>query len=205
MIRLTLRSGVGRSIDGSPITADGLARLNVKEVGAIGLLVDDEITPLGDVFDVQRIDSPRGVDLEVIADRSVHHLAAGQRGGVMLVDSDIGDRLANRMRRGTVIVLGDCGDGAASLAIAGTVVVTGQMGEFCGFGMRRGTLVTSASPGAGWSEPTPLRTPFAAVLAKRLPPIASLQPIGEALIGGGAQTRRGDRRVGGQGEWWQCF
>ena len=228
LIRLTLRHSVREPIDASVIAADGFDGLDQFGIESVRLTVNHESAALGEIFTVQLSPSDGCVDLEITAGQSVHHLGARQRRGTMVVQShagdhvaspvgssafgmsggtilirgNAGDRVAHRLRRGTVIVLGDCGLGTASLAVAGTVVIAGKTGDLAGFGMRRGTLVTRQPPGPGWSSPRRLRTPFAPLLAEQLPADAALQPIREAIRGGGVTTRRGDVRVGGQAEWW---
>jgi formylmethanofuran dehydrogenase subunit C len=65
----------------------------------------------------------------------------GLRGGVVVVQGDVGSLAGQRMRRGIVAVGGSCGAAAAFELRAGTVLVTGRVGPHPGLGMRRGSLV----------------------------------------------------------------
>jgi formylmethanofuran dehydrogenase subunit C len=66
---------------------------------------------------------------------------AGMRGGVVVVRSDAGERVGDRMRRGTIVVEGRCGAHAGSRMLAGTLVLRRTAGALPGYLMRRGTIV----------------------------------------------------------------
>ncbi len=86
----------------------------------------------------------------------------GLRGGVVIVQRDVGQLAGQRMRRGILAVGGNCGTAAAFEMRAGTVVVAGQVAPHPGLGLRRGTLVAlTAHPsvpatfhrGRAWTPP----------------------------------------------------
>jgi formylmethanofuran dehydrogenase subunit C len=69
----------------------------------------------------------------------------GMRGGTFIVKGDAGERFGDRMRRGTALVFGNVGDFLASRMVAGTIGIGGQAGAHVGYGMRRGSVVFTAS------------------------------------------------------------
>lgn len=65
----------------------------------------------------------------------------GMRGGLVVVNGDVGELAGVRMRRGILAVGGCCGDAPAFEMRAGTVVIGGRVGPRPCLGMCRGSLV----------------------------------------------------------------
>lgn len=136
----------------------------------------------------------------------------GMRGGRVLVTGSAGNYVAHRMRRGEIFVESDVADFAASQVVAGTLFIGGSTGEQPCFGMRRGTLVANTAPAvplSRFSAPTKLQSVFLTLIARSIDSIKSRAPqaattrlseLAQSLIGGKAQTRRGDKATQGQAE-----
>ena len=130
---------------------------------------------------------------------------SGVRGGLIVINGDVGCLAGSRMRRGLLGIAGSCGDGAAFEMRAGTVFVAGQVGRHAGLGMRRGSLVAVSSipempptfsRGAAWSPGVlPL---LAGRLARAGLRAAAARAAGDG--GGTWQQWHGDLLAGGRGE-----
>lgn len=128
----------------------------------------------------------------------------GVRGGLIVINGDVGCLAGARMRRGLVGIGGSCGEGAAFEMRAGTVLVAGAVGRRAGMGMRRGSIVAlSAVPevpptfarGAAWS---PTVVPL---LVGRLTRAGFRPSAGPPAPSGGVwQQWHGDLLTGGRGE-----
>jgi formylmethanofuran dehydrogenase subunit C len=150
---------------------------------------------------------------EVLVEGDAGHNAAaalpgddvGVRGGLVVINGNVGCLAGARMRRGLLGIGGSCGEGAAFEMRAGTVLVAGRVGRRPGMGMRRGSLIAlSAVPdvpptfsrGAAWS-PTILP-----MLAGRLARAGFRAAVGRPAdaFGGVWQHWHGDLLAGGRGE-----
>jgi formylmethanofuran dehydrogenase subunit C len=129
----------------------------------------------------------------------------GVRGGLIVINGDVGCLAGARMRRGLLGIGGSCGEAAAFEMRAGTVIVAGRVGRRPGMGMRRGSVIAlSAMPdvpptfgrGASWS-PTVLP-----LLAARLARAGFRATAGRPAdaFGGVWQHWHGDLLTGGRGE-----
>ena len=133
----------------------------------------------------------------------------GVRGGLIVINGDVGCLAGARMRRGLLGIGGNCGAAAAFEMRAGTVLVAGRVGPRSGLGMRRGSLIALSdapelpptfSRGAAWS-PTLLP-----LLAGRLARAGfsagfwAVSGLSADACGGVWQQWHGDLLAGGRGE-----
>lgn len=128
----------------------------------------------------------------------------GARGGMVIVEGNVGTFAGARMRRGIVAIGGGCGAAAAFELQAGTVFVVGNLGPQAGLGMRRGSLVAASIP----SPMPPLFRRGAIWLPTFLPLLAAglrragfraIHTLGDAFSQPWEQWH-GDLLTGGRGE-----
>lgn len=191
---------VGWQMAGGRITVDGPAgdhtggcmrggELLVKgDAGALAAceMTSGQLTVEGDVGDFAASPLPGSLD--------------GMRGGSFIVKGHAGERFGDRMRRGTALVFGNTGDFLASRMVAGTIGIGGQAGAHVGYGMRRGSVVFTASAPAIASTFVPARADAAVFwqllardLARHGGPFAGLHSRGiERHLGDLASDGRGE-------------
>ena len=124
------------------------------------------------------------------------------RGGVILVDGDVGLDVGLAMRRGLTAVGGRLGRGAGRGMVAGSIFGFGPVDRAAGSGMKRGTL---AFLGLDEPELLPtfepsghLRPHFLTIYLRELRALGF--PVPEAAFSSPIRRYNGDRVVGGIGE-----
>ncbi len=108
-----------------------------------------------------------GVEKIIVENAShIHGLAAGLKGGTIIINGDVGDYtaalndgatiiingnagkfLADNMTKGTVIVNGNAGYGAAVYCYGGLVVIRGDAGDFLGALNKGATILVAGNAG----------------------------------------------------------
>jgi formylmethanofuran dehydrogenase subunit C len=151
-VRLVLRSPVPRRLEVDGVTADRCAELDERAIAALPAWLGSREVCLGDFFDVRGGRSDR-VRIEGALE-DVCGLAAGMRGGDLVIDGDAGDRLAAHMAGGTVTVTGRAGDDAGLAMQGGVLRVQGAAGHRLGGvepgaarGMTGGEIVVEGGAG----------------------------------------------------------
>lgn len=171
-VTLTLRAPLEESIEADCITPDTFGSLGEAEIGALPVWAGRTRRTLADYFHVK---GGRAASIRVVGDvRHVHCMAGGMSGGDLVVDGDIGSRLAAELTGGRVDVLGSAGDdtgmgmsggslrirrnagdrvggaapGASRGMTGGEIVVDGSVGADAGTRMRRGLLFVGGDAGS---------------------------------------------------------
>lgn len=111
------------------------------------VVLDAEGLGLGKLNAAIREAVAKGARVRVKNARNVYGLAAGLRGGEVLVEGDAGDYLAMLNHGARVIVEGNAGNYVADGAWAGEVIVRGDVGYGAGIYAYGGTLVVYGSAG----------------------------------------------------------
>jgi formylmethanofuran dehydrogenase subunit C len=151
-VTLALRAAIDDVVDVDGLTADRCAALSEREIASLPVRIAGRQARLGDLFDVRGERSDR-VRVEGSL-RRVNGLAEGMAGGEMLVEGDVGHRVAAGMTGGWVDVRGDAGDDAGLAMAGGALRITGDAGDRAGAaapgaskGMSGGELVVNGSVG----------------------------------------------------------
>ena len=113
------------------LTPQVVANFCVTELAAYLVLHGNRRVPLGEFFDITRLNAT--ADLQFTGDcRSVHGLAAGLCGGTVCVDGPVGRRAGVQMTGGTLTIHGDAGDWLGCEMRGGAITVHGQAGNCAG-------------------------------------------------------------------------
>ncbi len=148
-----LREAPPERLDLSPLVPRNLAGLSAGEIERLGVGTTRLGLVVGDVFDVSHGD-PEDIRIaggSARLDRVGEKLAAGR----IVVEGDVGQRLAFCMGGGEIRVVGSAGPYAASAATGGIVHVEGDAQDCAGgavhgamFGLCGATLVIDGQAGA---------------------------------------------------------
>ncbi len=127
----------------------------------------------------------------------------GQRGGLILVEGDVGRFAGLAIRRGSIAIGGHAGDDLGQGMIAGSIFGFGAVGQRVGHGMKRGTIAlfqanSSFEPSLTFTPTRPLRYPFLTIYLRTLQ--AKGFPVPAGLEGIPMLRYNGDRLESGQGE-----
>lgn len=145
-IRLSLKqtpSGLGR-LDMSQFDSEKLLVASELDIAHMPLVVDSQIEPLGNWFNVtvHESNSTATMQVEIEGDlRQIDYLGARFRDCDLRVNGSVGDHLGYAMTSGTIVVQGDVGRHCASNLKGGSVTVKGNAGDYAGgarVGDRRG-------------------------------------------------------------------
>lgn len=198
-VLLSLRAPIDESIEVEGFTADRVAALSAKEIGALPVWIGSRQARLGDFFDVK---GERSARVRVDGDlRHVHGIAAGMSSGEMRIFGDVGGRLGAGMTGGWVDVRGSAGDDVGLSMRGGAVRVTGDAGDRVGAaspgaskGMIGGEIIIGGSAGAGVA--TRVRRGLIAVEGNVGDDAARAIIAGTLLVAGriGANPGRGSKR-----------
>lgn len=168
----TLKSAPVQRLDLSPLIPQNLIGKPAAEIAAIAVETTKDRTLIGDVFAI-RMGDPTAIRIVGSSDR-FDDIGRGMRGGVLVVEGDVGVRAGRLMAGGSLVIDGNTGPWAASgmtggiIEIAGTagdrlggplpgetagmrggvVVVRGDVGARAGDRMRRGTILVDGRAGA---------------------------------------------------------
>lgn len=172
-LTLRLRESAPRRIDLNGLVPSSVLPLDNAQIGNLPLAASGKTAPLRDWFDI--CDGHRN-HLTLAGDlQHCDRIAGGMRGGKLIVDSDVGDHLADSMvdgqliirgsagryaggglRGGSVEIHGDVGDYAAAAQAhvprgmsGGRLVIGGNGGKWLGQRMRRGTVLVRGSVDQG--------------------------------------------------------
>ena len=127
---LRLRHEPDVPFDASGLTPDRLASLTASQIAALPLTVPSHTALVGDVFDVRGGMAP---ELRVEgAVSSMHGLGAGTSAGQLIIEGNVGDRVAAGMTGGTVQVIGNARHEAGASMSGGTLVISGSAGDRLG-------------------------------------------------------------------------
>jgi formylmethanofuran dehydrogenase subunit C len=153
-ITLTLRTTIDAAADVEGLTADRLAMLSNQEIGRHPMRIGARAAMVGDLF---KVDGERSMQLRIEGSLSrFQGVGAGMRGGELIVDGDVGDRLGAHMAGGAIEVRGAAGDEAGLAMKGGTIRISGDAGNRVGApsqgaskGMSGGEIVIDGCAGAG--------------------------------------------------------
>jgi len=170
-VTLTLRAPLEEWIEADCIAPNAFRSLGESEIGALPVWVGRTRRTLADYFHVK---GGQSASVRVIGDvRRAHGIAADMADGALVVEGDVGSRLATGMTGGRIDVLGSAGDdaglgmsggslrirrnggdrvgaaapGASRGMTGGEIVVDGSVGADAGARMRRGLLFVGGSSG----------------------------------------------------------
>lgn len=68
------------------------------------------------------------------------------KGGVIIVQGDVGHEAGRKMRRGIIAVCGEFGNFAGTLMDGGSILSFGELGDRPGAGMDRGSIIAFNEP-----------------------------------------------------------
>jgi formylmethanofuran dehydrogenase subunit C len=152
-VTLTLRAPLEESIEADCIAPNAFGSLGEGEIGALPVWAGRTRRTLADYFDVK---GGRSTSIRVVGDvRRMHDIAAGMSDGDLVVDGDVGSRLATGMIAGEVDILGSAGDDAGVGMSGGSLRIRGNAGDRVGAampgasrGLTGGEIVVEGSAGA---------------------------------------------------------
>lgn len=242
---LQLRPNVNEAINAETLALDHFERLSTAKIRRLPVSVDQYPRPLEEIFEIecQEADESRLIvegdlrrvdylgaahqqgEFRVLGDAG-NFVAAGMRGGSLVVNGSVGDFLAapigsrksgmsggeirvsgtaghyaaHRMRRGTILIQGGAGKHLAASMVAGTVMVD-HCDAGLAIGMKRGSIVMHQPPNSACTESPRLSSPHSFtpnfLRLFRCPEIAAfIRPV----IAANAHRIRADLTLGGQGE-----
>ena len=153
VVTLTMRDGIDESIELDGITPDRVGSLEQSEIAALPIRIGRRAAHLGDLFTVR---GGRAVRMRIEGElHRVDGLGAGTAGGEMLVDGDVGHRLAAGMRSGWIDVRGNAGNDAGVAMQGGALRIIGNAGDRVGAplpgaskGMTGGEIIVNGDAGA---------------------------------------------------------
>jgi formylmethanofuran dehydrogenase subunit C len=153
VVTLTLRAAPAEPLDVDGLTADRVSNLSEREIAALPAWVGAREARLGDFFDVN---GERSARLRVAGElTNVHGLASRTAGGEVVIEGNVGRRVAAGMTAGSVEVRGSVGDDAGMAMGGGLLRISGSAGDRLGAatpgaskGMTGGEIVLAGSAGA---------------------------------------------------------
>jgi formylmethanofuran dehydrogenase subunit C len=153
VVTLTMRDGVEESVELDGITPDRVGSLEESELAALPIRIGRRTAQVGDLFTVR---GGRAVRMRIEGDlHRVDGLGAGAAGGEMLVEGDVGHRLAAGMRNGWIDVRGNAGHDAGVAMRGGALRIVGNAGDRLGApvpggskGMTGGEIIINGDAGA---------------------------------------------------------
>jgi formylmethanofuran dehydrogenase subunit C len=153
VVTLTMRDGIAESADVDGITPDRVSSLAEHEIAALPVRIGRREAQVGDIFTVR---GGRAARMRVAGDlRRVNGLAAGTNHGEMIVEGDVGGRVAAGMRAGWIDVRGNAGDDAGMAMQGGALRIVGNAGDRVGAtlpgasrGMAGGEIIVNGDAGA---------------------------------------------------------
>jgi len=153
VVTLTMRDGIDESVDLDGITPDRIGSLDEHAIAALPVRIGRREAQVGDIFSVR---GGRTARMRLAGDlRRVTGLGAGISGGEMIVEGDVGCRLAARMRGGWIDVRGNAGDDAGMAMQGGALRIVGNAGDRVGAtlpgaskGMTGGEIIVNGDAGA---------------------------------------------------------
>lgn len=152
-LTFTLVARPGERLDLSPLTPQGLAGMNRREIEKVKVGTTRHGAVVGDIFRVA------GTDLqEIVFDGGssrFDRVAEGLTEGTVRVAGDVGALVGRAMRGGQVLVEGNAGPHAGSSMRGGRLEITGRAGDCLGgplagelAGMNGGMLIVRGGVGA---------------------------------------------------------
>ena len=153
VVTLTLRTPLDAVLDAECIAPDRFAQLGEREIATLPVWSSHHQAALGDFFDVR---GSRSEHVRVVgALERVNGLGSEMHGGELLIDGDVGDRVATAMTGGSVDVRGRVGDDAGAAMTGGLLRITGDAGDRTGAntpgasrGMTGGEIIIGGSTGS---------------------------------------------------------
>jgi formylmethanofuran dehydrogenase subunit C len=148
-----LRERPPERLDLSPLVPQRLSGLSPSQIAQIPIGTTRRPLVVGEVFELSGHDSD---DIRFVggSDR-LDGVATNLSRGRILVEGDVGQRLAFGMRGGDVRIAGSAGPFAASGALGGTITIDGSAGDCAGgavygamYGLSGATLVIKGTAGA---------------------------------------------------------
>jgi formylmethanofuran dehydrogenase subunit C len=151
-LTFTLVADPPERLDLSPLTPQGLAGLNKRDIEGIRIGQSKRASSVGDIFRVS------GSDVKAIVfdggSSRFDRVAAGLTEGAVRVIGDVGAQAGRAMRGGALTVEGDAGPHAGSGMRGGRLEITGHSGDHLGAplagelaGMNGGVLVVRGRAG----------------------------------------------------------
>jgi len=153
-IVLTLRAPLGAPVEASTLALGHWRELGNAEIARRGVWVPGTgYVPLGELFHVE---GERSTRMRFVGDLSqLEGLGTGLDGAELVIEGDIGARVAARMRSGRVDVRGSAGWGAGLDMAGGLLEIYGNAGPRAGGaplgakrGMSGGEIIVHGSAGA---------------------------------------------------------
>lgn len=130
MLELTLKRPVEQHVDGSQLSPEKLLHISLAELMSMPLRTSRSGSVcLEDLFWVQWPSGPS--DMVMIRGDCSFITGLGHRmsTGVLVIDGNAGDRVAEEMRGGVILVAGNVGDDSCAGIRGGTVAVHGNCGD----------------------------------------------------------------------------
>ncbi|MCC6511724.1 MAG: formylmethanofuran dehydrogenase subunit C [Pirellulaceae bacterium] len=152
-LTLTLRADLDQQrMDLHGIVPDRVLPLSVGDLAKLPISVSGRACPLAEVFEISDGQRDRLVLRGALA--SADRVGGGMREGLLIVESSVGHRLADRMSGGELCVCGDAGHYASAQQRGGLVTISGNVGDFCAAappnsrrGMQGGQCLVEGSAG----------------------------------------------------------
>ena len=149
---LTIKSPPQAPLEAGIITPDNFAGKPEAEIARLPVLHGNEVTQLGDFFE---IDGDGSTEIVLNGDLSrVKSIAAGMTRGKVIIHGDAGMHVGAGMRGGEINVFGNVGDWAGAEMTGGKIHVHGNAGHGLGgayrgsrHGMNRGLILVEGNAG----------------------------------------------------------
>jgi len=134
-VKITAKKTLILPVDAEVITPDAIDSLSLSKVESLYVWEGNRRRPLGELFDVEFIDSDEddALTLWVRGDlKSVRRIGSHMSFGRILIDGDVGMYLGENMKGGMIQVKGNAGSWLGSDMNAGLIEVLGDAGDFVG-------------------------------------------------------------------------
>jgi formylmethanofuran dehydrogenase subunit C len=211
-LRLSLRVPPPERLDLAILRPETFARLSARDIARLPVGTSRLGVRLGDCFDVELRD---GSELVIEGGSSrLDNVAQGWTAGTVLVEGDVGQRLARGLAGASVTVRGNAGPFAATQASAGTVIIEGEAAERAGgalhghmAGLDGATLVVKGRAGDRLGD----RMRRGLIVADAAGDYAAARLIAGTIVAGtvgdyaGYSMRRGTLLVGSHGAMTPTF
>jgi formylmethanofuran dehydrogenase subunit C len=134
-VKMTSKKTLSLPVDAEIITPDAIAGLSLSEVESLKVWEGNRRRPLGELFNVEFIDSDEddALALWMRGDlKSVRRIGSHMSFGKILIDGDVGMYLGENMKGGMIQVNGNAGSWLGSNMSEGFLEVLGDAGDFVG-------------------------------------------------------------------------
>ena len=138
-VKMRVKKTFNVPVDAEVITPDAIDGLSLSEVKSLNVWEGNRRRPLGELFNVEFIDSVEDDALTLLVrgdPKSVRRIGSHMSFGRILINGDVGMYLGEKMKGGMIQVNGNADSWLGSDMNAGLIEVLGDAGDFVGSPLR---------------------------------------------------------------------